>query len=330
MSLAFLDNTSILVTGGTGSFGQVFVRYLLQHSSARRIVVFSRDELKQSIMQTTIPDPEGRLRFFLGDIRDKERLERAFHDVDFVVHAAALKQVPALEYNPLEAVKTNILGTQNIINAALDQDVKKVLFISTDKAANPANLYGATKLCAEKLIVNANAYAGHSGTRFSATRYGNVLGSRGSILTLVEQQKSRGKLQLTHEQMTRFWITLHQGTELVLMALEQMHGGEIFIPKAPSMYVKELLLAVAPGSEFEIIGIRPGEKLHEVLITPEESRHTKEFENHFVIVPEHEWWDGTRYGEGKQLPDHYSFTSLNNTRWLDAEGLKALLETISI
>lgn len=328
MAYEFLYHKSVLVTGGTGSFGQRFVRTLLEKTLASRIIVFSRDELKQSQMEATIPDPEKRLRFFVGDIRDLERLQRAFYGVDFVVHAAALKQVPVLEYNPFEAVKTNVLGTQNVINAAIDQGVARVILVSTDKAANPANLYGATKLCAERLMISGNAYsAGKS--LFGVVRYGNVFGSRGSIVKIIEQQRSTGEITLTHEEMTRFWITLPQGIDLVLTALEHMHGGEIYIPKIPSMKVKEFMRILAPDCRIRIVGIRPGEKLHEMLVTPEEARHTKEYEHHYVILPENNWWGAhDKYRDGKDLPSGFSFSSHNNTSWLDEAGLQKLMETL--
>ncbi len=318
-------NKTILVTGGTGSFGQRFVNFLLQKTRARRIIIFSRDELKQSQMKSEIADPENRLRFFIGDVRDSARLDMAFNGVDCVVHAAALKQVPALEYNPFEAVKTNIQGTQNVILAALNQKVEKVLLISTDKAANPANLYGATKLCAERLIVSANAYSGMGSTKFSVVRYGNVMGSRGSILTVLNKQTG-GTVPLTHEDMTRFWITLDQGIDLVMMALEKMHGGEIFVPKIPSMKVKDFILSIVPDAKFHIIGIRPGEKLHEVLVTKEESRHTKEFSDHYIIFPEHDWWEkNEKYNDGQTPADDFHFSSHTNSDWLTSEQLKQLL-----
>jgi UDP-N-acetylglucosamine 4,6-dehydratase len=328
MAYDFLKGKSILVTGGTGSFGQRFVRTLLEKTQVARIVVFSRDELKQSQMESTIPDPDKRLRFFLGDVRDLERLQRAFHGVDYIVHAAALKQVPMLEYNPFEAVKTNILGTQNVINAAVDQGVEKVLLVSTDKAANPANLYGATKLCAERLMISGNAY-GAGKTTMSVVRYGNVFGSRGSILHVIDEQKKTGVLSLTHEDMTRFWITLDQGIELVIMGLENMKGGEIFIPKIPSMKVKDFMTTLAPGCEIKVTGIRPGEKLHEVLVTVEEARHALELEKHYVILPEHGFSNmgATRenYQNGKELPENFFYSSLNNNDWLSSDKLKDFL-----
>jgi len=328
MNIDFLKEKSILVTGGTGSFGQRCVRTLLERSEARRVIVFSRDELKQSQMQTVFAEYGERLRFFLGDVRDLNRLQRAFSGVDYVVHAAALKQVPLLEYNPFEAIQTNIIGTQNVINAAIDQGVEKVMLISTDKAANPANLYGATKLCAERLLISSNSYTANK-TKLSAVRYGNVLGSRGSLIKLVEEQRKTGVVLLTHEEMTRFWITLDQGVELVVNSLERMLGGEIFIPKIPSMRVKDLLTTLAPDCQLKIIGIRPGEKLHEVLITPEEAPHSLELDNCYVIYPEFE--GGKALAQeigGKQLDRDFVFTSDKNTVWLDEGGLRELLESL--
>lgn len=327
MSLDFLDNKAILVTGGTGSFGQKFVRTLFEQTRASKIIVFSRDELKQSVMQAAMPDADERLRFFLGDVRDLSRLERAFHGVDYVVHAAALKQVPMLEYNPFEAVKTNILGTQNIIDAAVDQGVEKVVLVSTDKAANPANLYGATKLCAERLMIAGNAY-GAGKTLLSVVRYGNVFGSRGSLVNIIAEQKKRGEVTLTHEEMTRFWITLDQGVELVFTVLSRMHGGEIFVPKIPSMKVKEFLTTLAPECAIRIVGIRPGEKLHEVLVTPEEARHAVEYPCYYVILPESDGRLRERYADGTPLPQGFFYSSATNADWLDAARLRQLLESV--
>ncbi len=324
----FLDNKSILVTGGTGSFGQRFIRKLLSDTKARRIIIFSRDELKQSKMQAEIPDPDERLRFFLGDVRDAERLHRAFFGVDFVVHAAALKQVPMLEYNPFEAIKTNIVGTKNVIDAAIDNGIQRVVLVSTDKAANPANLYGATKLCAEKLIVSGNAYSGGA-TKLGVVRYGNVFGSRGSIVEVIKQQKSAGQVTLTHPDMTRFWITLDQGIDLVLMALEKMFGGEIFIPQIPSMRLQDFITVMAPECEVKVIGIRPGEKLHETLITTEEARRTKQLANHYVILPDSKDWQGhANYQEHPLVPNEFTFASNNNTQWLTPEELQVLIDSV--
>ena len=327
MSYEFLNGSTILVTGATGSFGQKCIQALLGCTEARRIIIFSRDELKQSQMVASLNDPAQRLRFFIGDVRDKDRLERALHGVDYVIHAAALKQVPALEYNPFEAVKTNILGTQNIIDAAIDQGVKKVVLLSSDKAANPSNLYGATKLCAEKLFVSGNSY-GAGRTCFAAVRYGNVLGSRGSILNIIEEQRAGGKITLTHKEMTRFWITLDQSVNLVLMALEKMRGGEIYVPKIPSMKVHDLIRVLAPECSISVIGIRSGEKLHEVLITSDEARHTCEFDGYYVILPENKQVVGESSGaeEGNPLPDNFCLTSQTNTGWLEEEQIKKLLE----
>lgn len=327
MSYEFLADSTILVTGATGSFGQKCIHTLLNETEARKIIIFSRDELKQSQMLANLNDPAQRLRFFIGDVRDRDRLERAFHGVDYVIHAAALKQVPALEYNPFEAVKTNILGTQNIIDAAIDQGVKKVVLLSSDKAANPSNLYGATKLCAEKLFVSGNVY-GAGQTRFAAVRYGNVLGSRGSILNIIEEQRAGGKITLTHKEMTRFWITLDQSVNLVLMALEKMRGGEIYVPKIPSMKVQDLIRVLAPECSINVIGIRPGEKLHEVLITSDEARHTREFDDYYIILPENKQMVGERSGaeDGKSISNDFCLTSQINTGWLDEEQIKKLLE----
>jgi UDP-N-acetylglucosamine 4,6-dehydratase/5-epimerase len=321
-------NKVILVTGGTGSFGQQFVKTLLNYGGADKIIIFSRDELKQYEMMKNISDPEGRLRFFIGDVRDIDRLDHAFREVDYVVHAAALKQVPALEYNPFEAIKTNILGTKNVITAAIRQNVKKVILVSTDKAANPANLYGATKLCAEKLMVSANVYA-PGGTCFSVVRYGNVLGSRGSLLQVVEKQKSTGEITLTHEDMTRFWITLDQGVALVCYALEHSYGGEIVIPKIPSMNVKDFIGFVAPGCSIKTVGIRPGEKLHESLVTCEESRNTYEDEGNYIILPasaDERLVD--KYKHLEKTKENFFYSSNNNTDWLNEDSLKDLLDTI--
>lgn len=330
MTVDFLSDASVLVTGGTGSFGSAFVRTLLEQSAARRIIIFSRDELKQAHMQASLDDPEKRLRFFIGDIRDAQRLFRAFKGVDYVVHAAALKQVSLMEYNPFEAVKTNILGTQNIIDAALDQGVQKVLLVSTDKAANPANLYGATKLCAEKLIVNANAYSGYEGTMFAAVRYGNVLGSRGSIVEVVRQQRAKGHVLLTHTEMTRFWITLRQSVKFVLESLRDMLGGEIFIPKIPSMRIQDLLTALAPECEIRVSGIRPGEKLHEILISPQEARNVMELDGRYVILPEYEWMGASSVVEqykqiGCPVGEQFTFSSNLNDDWMDTKRLTDLL-----
>ncbi len=316
----------VLVTGGTGSFGKKFIEIMLKEYHPSKIIVFSRDELKQYEMQINgFNDPS--LRYFLGDIRDLERLKRAFKDVDIVVHAAALKQVPACEYNPFEAIKTNILGSQNIIEAALDCGVKKVLAISTDKAVNPVNLYGVTKLGAEKLFIQSNSYAGGHDTRFSCTRYGNVVGSRGSVVPVFLQQRKSGKLTVTDERMTRFWISLEQGVRFVIRCIEQMHGGEVFVPKIPSMSVKDLGAAIAPECEIVYSGIRPGEKLHEVLVSEDEARSSVELDDMYVVQPTGTLWFGKEWEKiGKKLPDGFRYASNTNTQWLDLEGVKEMIK----
>lgn len=323
-----MNGKTILITGGTGSFGQRCVWRLLEESEAAKIIIFSRDELKQSQMQSELAKHRKRLRFFIGDIRDTERLKTAFKGVDYVLHAAALKQVPALEYNPFEAIKTNILGTKNVVDAAIEKGVQKVILISTDKAANPANLYGATKLCAERLVVSANAYAVEK-TKLSVVRYGNVFGSRGSIVKIIEEQRPAGEITITHEEMTRFWITLDQGINLVLTALEKMHGGEIFVPKIPSMKIKNFISILAPECKMRVVGIRPGEKLHELLITPEEARHTKEYDDYYVVLPEFEWWDyEDKFKEGRGVKENFSLASQTNENWLNEESLKKLMKNL--
>ncbi len=315
----------ILVTGGTGSFGKKFIKIMLEEYCPAKIIVYSRDELKQHEMRVSgFNHPT--LRYFIGDVRDLPRLHRAFHGVDIVVHAAALKQVPACEYNPMEAIKTNILGTSNVIDAALDAGVEKVLALSTDKAVNPINLYGATKLSAEKLLVQSNAYAGGTSTRFSCVRYGNVVGSRGSVIPLFIKQRQNGRVTLTDERMTRFWISLDQGVHFVIRCIEQMHGGEVFVPKIPSMKMLDLAKAVAPDSEIEIIGIRPGEKLHEVLISEDEARTTVEMEDMFVIQPAEAFWFGREWEKkGKLLPDGFRFASNTNPQWLALDQLREMV-----
>jgi len=315
-------NKVILVTGGTGSFGKKFTKTLLTEKNPKKIIIFSRDELKQHEMRVAgYNDP--RLRYFIGDIRDRERLVRAMHGVDIVVHAAALKQVPACEYNPMEAVKTNILGTANVLEAALDTGVSKVLALSTDKAVSPANLYGGTKLVAEKLAIQANAYAAGTATRYSCVRYGNVVGSRGSIVPLFLKQRASGRITVTDERMTRFWLSLEQGVHFVINCIEQMEGGEVFVPKIPSTKVVDLARAIAPSAKIEIIGIRPGEKLHEDLLSADEARHTVELPSMFVVQPAEASWFGYSWKDkGKTLPEGFCYTSDNNTEWLDVEGIK--------
>ena len=315
----------ILVTGGTGSFGRKFVEMILAEYHPAKLIVFSRDELKQHEMRVSGFDHPS-LRYFIGDVRDVERLRRAMHGVDIVIHAAALKQVPACEYNPMEAIKTNILGSSNVVEAALDAGVKKVLALSTDKAVNPINLYGATKLAAEKLLIQSNSYAGGMATRFSCVRYGNVVGSRGSVVPIFLQQKASGKLTITDERMTRFWLTLERGVRFVIGCIEKMHGGEVFVPKIPSMKIIDLAKAIAPGTTVEIMGIRPGEKLHEVLISEDESRSTVEMEDMYIVQPSANAWFGHDWQtEGKVLPAGFRFGSDNNPSWLNVSQIREMV-----
>ncbi len=317
-------NQVVLVTGGTGSFGKKFIEIMLKDFQPRKIIVFSRDELKQHEMQAGgFSDPS--LRYFIGDIRDRERLVRAMHGVDIVVHAAALKQVPACEYNPMEAVKTNIMGTSNVVEAALDMGVKKVMALSTDKAVNPVNLYGATKLAAEKLTVQSNAYAAGTATRYSCVRYGNVVGSRGSVVPVFLKQRENGSVTITDDRMTRFWLSLEQGVRFVIACIERMHGGEVFVPKIPSMKVIDLAKAIAPKAKVNIVGIRPGEKLHEVLISEDEARNTVELDHMFIVKPPETLWERNLQYEGHPLPDGYRYSSDNNAEWLDIEGIKKFI-----
>ena len=316
---------SVLVTGGTGSFGKQFVEIMLNEMHPRKLIIFSRDELKQHEMRAAGLDGPN-VRYFIGDVRDQQRLERAFAGVTVVVHTAALKQVPACEYNPFEAIQTNINGGKNVIDAAINQGVRRIMALSTDKAVSPVNLYGATKLCAEKMFVQANAYAGAQETRFSCVRYGNVMGSRGSVVPLFIEQRKRGKITITDPRMTRFWITLDQGVRFVIRCLEQMHGGEIFIPKIPSMKLVDMALAVAPDCEIECIGIRPGEKLHEVLLSEDESRNACETEDMFVIQPPHSWWRKANWENARPLSDGFRYASDSNEQWLTPEHLHRLLD----
>ncbi len=318
-------NQVVLVTGGTGSFGKKFTKILLEEKQPKKVIIFSRDELKQHEMQVGgYNDP--RLRYFIGDIRDRERLLRAMHGVDIVVHAAALKQVPACEYNPMEAIKTNIMGTANVVEAALDAGVKKVMTISTDKAVSPANLYGATKLAAEKLTIQSNAYAAGSATRYSCVRYGNVVGSRGSVVPLFLKQRGGGSITVTDDRMTRFWLSLEQGVRFVIDCIEQMEGGEVFVPKIPSTTVIDLARAIAPDAEIKVIGIRAGEKLHEALISEDEARHTIELEKMFVVQPAEASWFGYSWqSKGETPPEGYFYSSDNNSEWLDLEGIKKFI-----
>ena len=320
----YLENKVILLTGGTGSFGNKFVEIFLKEFNPKVIRVYSRDELKQLNMRNKFSD-DKKLRFFIGDVRDKNRLHRAMKDVNIVVHAAALKQVPACEYNPIEAVKTNIEGAINIIDTAIENNVEKVIAISTDKAVHPINLYGATKLVAEKLFVQGNAYTGSGKTKFSCARYGNVVGSRGSVIPIFMEQRRNGKITITDKRMTRFWITLEQGVRFVLKCIDLMRGGEIFVPKIPSMKILDLADVVAPGCEVEKIGIRPGEKISEILITEEEAKHTKEMKGYFIIEPNFSFWDNKNYESGKPLKENFKYTSDNNDWWLTKEELEKMI-----
>jgi UDP-N-acetylglucosamine 4,6-dehydratase/5-epimerase len=316
----------VLVTGGTGSFGKKFVEVMLREYRPQKLIVFSRDELKQHDMRSSGFDHPS-LRYFIGDVRDGKRLERALAGVTVVVHAAALKQVPACEYNPFEAIQTNIVGGRNVIDAAIDQGVKRILALSTDKAVNPVNLYGATKLCAEKMFVQANAYSGAQDTRFSCARYGNVVGSRGSVIPVFLEQRKRGKITITDPRMTRFWITLEQGVRFVVRCIEQMHGGEIFVPKIPSMKLSDIAQTIAPGCEVECIGIRAGEKLHEVLVSEDEARHALELDDMFVIRPPHPWWHKENWSAGRTLPEGFRYASDTNGQWLTCQELEELAQT---
>ena len=322
-----LDHKTILLTGGTGSFGNAFVDIVTKRWPDAVVRVYSRDELKQSEMRAKFG--EKQVRYLIGDVRDRDRMSRAAQGADIVVHAAAMKQVPACEYNPFEAVRTNVLGAQHVVDAAIDAKVQQVVALSTDKAVNPVNLYGATKLCAEKIFVQGNAYAAQSATRIACVRYGNVIGSRGSVVPVFRQQLERdGRLTITDERMTRFWITLPQAVELVLFALTEMEGGEVFVPKIPSMRVVDLAEAMAPGIEREIVGIRPGEKLHELLLTGDEARHTLDCGDVYVVLPEHPWWNeqGSKLF-GTPVEGEFVYASDTNDEWLTVEQLRELLGT---
>ncbi len=321
----YLDGKMILITGGTGSFGKQFIKKVLEYK-IKRLVVFSRDELKQEEMRTMHGFTDKRLRYFIGDVRDRERLSRAMIDIDIVVHAAALKQVPAAEYNPMEAIKTNIIGASNVVDVAIDRRVKKVIALSTDKAVSPANLYGATKLVAEKIFVQGNNYSSTDGAKFSCVRYGNVVGSRGSVVPLFLHQRENGQVTVTDEKMTRFWLTLDQGVELVLNSIELMKGGEIFVPKIPSMKIIDLAQAIAPDCKVKIMGIRPGEKLHEVLISEEEAQHSYEYKGMYVVRPMSLFREpkNSIWTKGKKMKAN-SYASDNNSQWLNEAQMKKLI-----
>lgn len=323
--MSIFDEKSVLITGGTGSFGHAFVRKVLADSSARRVVVLSRDELKQWQMRQAFDDP--RLRFFIGDVRDRDRLLRGFDGIDLVVHAAALKQVPAAEYNPFEAVKTNILGARNVIDAAIDRGVRRVVALSTDKASSPINLYGATKLVSDKLFIDGNAYAGGKATSFSVVRYGNVVGSRGSVVPLFKRLAPTGVIPITDERMTRFWITIAQAVQFVWDRMGSMNGGELFVPKIPSMRIVDLARAMAPDATIEVIGIRAGEKLHEELISTHDARRTVELDGCYVMQPDMPWWKAQDPGGTRVAPD-FSYTSDNNKHWLSPGELLELISHV--
>ena len=330
-----LNNKTILITGGTGTFGKAFTSYVLEHYEPKKIIIYSRDEFKQFIMANEYKQYADKLRFFIGDVRDKERLQRAFEGVDYVIHAAAMKQVPACEYNPNEAIKTNINGAQNIIDAALDSGVKKVVALSTDKAVNPVNLYGGTKLVSDKLFIAANAYAGHEDTCFSIVRYGNVAGSRGSVIPFFQNILDNGgtELPITDYRMTRFWISITQGVELVIKALQEANGGETFISKIPSFKITDLAQAMLPGCKMPEVGIREGEKLHEIMVTVEDAPNTYEYDKHFIIFPQMTWNEKQKPnpdGKGKRVPDGFSYSSGNNAEWLSVEEIKELLKNLEL
>jgi UDP-N-acetylglucosamine 4,6-dehydratase len=318
----------VLITGGTGSFGKKLTRIMLDEYNPSKIIVYSRDELKQHEMRAAGYDATN-LRYFIGDVRDLDRMRRAFEGVDIVIHAAALKQVPACEYNPMEAIKTNILGSSNVIDAALDAGVERVVALSTDKAVNPVNLYGATKLAAEKLFIQSNSYAGGRKTRFSCVRYGNVVGSRGSVVPVFLRQRENGEITITDDRMTRFWISLEQGVRFVIRCVEHMHGGEVFVPKIPSMAIIDLAKAIAPEAKVNVIGIRPGEKLHEVLISEDEARTTVELEDMFVVQPAEALWFGRDWEkQGKLISDEFRYASNTNKIWLDVNQINSIIAPI--
>jgi UDP-N-acetylglucosamine 4,6-dehydratase len=320
-----LSDKVILLTGGTGSFGQKFTEIVLREHNPKAIRIFSRGELLQHEMRLKFNDDE-RLRFFIGDVRDRERVYRAMNGVDIVVHAAALKQVPTAEYNPIEAVRTNIDGAVNVVDAAIDNGVEKVMAISTDKAVHPVNLYGATKLVMERLLIQANVYTGARESKFSCVRYGNVVGSRGSVVPLFLKQRKNGVITITDEKMTRFWITLERGVRFVTDCIDRMQGGEVFVPKIPSMKITDLADAIAPEAKREFTGIRPGEKVNEILLTEEEARHAREFDGYFVIEPEYPFWEEDTVRGGNTLPEGFRYTSDNNNQWLGKDELKRMVE----
>ncbi|WP_278572819.1 UDP-N-acetylglucosamine 4,6-dehydratase (inverting) [Fusobacterium ulcerans] len=333
-----LNNSTILVTGGTGSFGNKFIERVLEDYEPKKIIIYSRDEFKQDLMKKNFIAKYGekktnKLRFFIGDVRDKERLYRAFKDVDYVIHAAAMKQVPACEYNPFEAIKTNIHGAENIIEAAIDRKVKKVVALSTDKSVNPINLYGGTKLVSDKLFISANAYSGDKGTIFSIVRYGNVAGSRGSVIPFFKQLLAQGKkeLPITDIHMTRFWMILDDAVDLVFKALEEAKGGETFVFKNPSFLITELAEALNPNGSIKEVGVREGEKIHEVMITKDDWRNTYEYEDYYIIYPHFEWWDKSKFKDGgKLIKENWEYSSGENEIWLNAKELRKRIEKLNI
>ena len=328
-----LNNKTILITGGTGSFGKKFTSRVLEEYNPKKIIIYSRDEYKQFLMQGKFREHYKKLRYFIGDVRDEKRLYRAFDGVDVVIHAAALKQVPAAEYNPIEAVKTNIHGAENIINAAIDKGVQKVIALSTDKAVNPVNLYGATKLVSDKLFISGNAYVGDKDTLFSVVRYGNVSGSRGSVIPFFKSliDSNETVIPITDSRMTRFWITLDEAVDLVIKAIQEAKGGELYVRKCPSFKVTDLAKAMKEDCEFEDVGIRPGEKLHEVMVTEEDSRTTYEYDDHYIIYPDFDWWQNlNNKSGGKKVEDRFRYSSDNNKQWLSVEEIREMLKTIDI
>lgn len=325
-----LNDKVVLITGGTGSFGKKCTEIILKRYSPRKLIIFSRDEFKQFEMAQIFPMSKYPIRYFIGDVRDVERLNRALQGVDYVIHTAALKQVPTLEYNPFEAVKTNILGAQNVINVAIDQGVKRVIALSTDKAANPINLYGATKLCSDKLFIAGNSYTKQDGTIFSVVRYGNVVGSRGSVIPFFMKQREKGLIPITDPRMTRFWITLEQGVDFVLHCIKKMVGGELFVPKIPSMKLMDLAKAIAPECKIEIIGIRPGEKLHEVMVTMDDARRTLDVGDFYIIQPDFRYWSQRCNWTGsKPVPDDFEYNSGTNPRFLTIEEMKSIARDLA-
>ena len=329
-----LNNKIIMITGGTGSFGQKFTRRILSEYNPKKIIIYSRDEYKQYVMRANFKDFDSKLRFFIGDVRDKDRLCRALNGVDVVIHSAAIKHVTVAEYNPIEAIKTNINGAMNIVDAAIDCNVEKVVALSTDKAVNPVNLYGATKLVSDKLFVAGNAYSGGKGTKFSVVRYGNVTGSRGSVVPFFRTLINKGETELpiTDYNMTRFWITLDQGVDLVFKAIDEARGGEIYVSKIPSYKVTDMARALLPGIKLREVGIREGEKLHEVMITEEDSRLTYNYGDHYIIYPHFDWWDIAKHlkAGGRKVPEGFKYSSDNNEEWLSEAEMREKLKTIDV